>query len=200
MLRPLNGGPHGGGPVGACGCEVRACSTSNEIRDLPLHLPPPVNRLDRWRHASRRVRRRESSRVLRDRSARRPPLRRRPRPGRATAGGVLVAGRGDQHRGRRHAEPRRRRDDVDAAHRRLPVRGHDPRGRRGRHRSSRRPARRRTNLSGLARRADRGSRDRHVAGARRRRHRRRSRACRSRSAPPTTASSSSATCRRARPC
>ena len=34
-------------------------------------------------------------------------------------------GRGDQHRGRRHAAPLRRRDDVDPAHRRLPVRGHD---------------------------------------------------------------------------
>ena len=56
-------------------------------------------------------------------------------------------GRGDQHRGRRHAEPRRRRDDVDAAHRRLPVRGHDPRGRRRRDRSSRRSARRRARSS-----------------------------------------------------
>ena len=30
------------------------------------------------------------------------------------AGGVLVEGRGDQHRGRRHAQPRRRRDALDA--------------------------------------------------------------------------------------
>ena len=42
--------------------------------------------------------------------------------------------------------------------------------------------------------------DRHLADPRRRRHRRRARACRSRSAPPTTACSSSAACRRARPC
>ena len=36
---------------------------------------------------------------------------------------VLVAGGGHQHRGRRHAQPRRRRDGPGAAHRRLPVRG-----------------------------------------------------------------------------
>ena len=57
------------------------------------------------------------------------------------------------------------------ARRRLPVRGHDSRGRGGRDRSSRRPARRRDEPLGLARRAHRGSRDHHVARARRRRHR-----------------------------
>ena len=69
---------------------------------------------------SARVGAHEGSGVLRDGWTRGPAVRGRPRPG-VRAGRRARAGRGDQHRGRRHPQPRRRRDGDDAARRRLPV-------------------------------------------------------------------------------